>query len=178
MFFVLFPQESLFRDAGHPVHSSVLVVEMNCPLHNVKEFSTLDSNFTFETVLEKCVQTVHVLVDIFHMCLQKYSSSFLKNLYKNWKKRVTLQLPSDWCFVFWTNGSEKQDSIIFKPTYQKKKNVPYKAMSRDNDKKDAHISNEMQLQNPSSISIHKKKAFLSANTIPFYSPLAHNTTAS
>ena len=29
MFFVLFPQESLFRETGHSVHSSVLVVEMN-----------------------------------------------------------------------------------------------------------------------------------------------------
>ena len=45
MFFVLFPQESLFRDAGHFFYSSVLPVEMNCPLQTMKEFSTLDNIF-------------------------------------------------------------------------------------------------------------------------------------
>ena len=59
MFFVLFPQESLFRDAGHSVHSSVLLVEMNCPLQIIKELS---NSFASEAVLEKCIQTVHVLV--------------------------------------------------------------------------------------------------------------------
>ena len=29
MFFVLFPRESVFRDAGHSVHYSVSLVEMN-----------------------------------------------------------------------------------------------------------------------------------------------------
>ena len=62
MFFVLFPQESLFRDAGASVHSSVLVVEINCPLHSIKELSTLDNNLATESVLEKSTQTVHVLV--------------------------------------------------------------------------------------------------------------------
>ena len=62
MFFVLFPQESLFRDAGLSVHSSVLLVEMNCPLQNIKELFTLDNNFATEAVLERCLQTVHVLV--------------------------------------------------------------------------------------------------------------------
>ena len=62
MFSVLFPQESLFRDAGHSVHSSVLVAELNCPLRIIKEFSTLDNNFATESVLEKCMQTVHVSV--------------------------------------------------------------------------------------------------------------------
>ena len=62
MFLVLFPQEFLFRDAGHSVHSSVLLVEMNYPLQIIKELSTLDNNFTTEAVLEKCIQTVHVLV--------------------------------------------------------------------------------------------------------------------
>ena len=61
MFLVLFPQESLFRDAGHSVHSSVWLVEMNCPLQFIKELSTLDNNFATEAVLEKCLQTVHVL---------------------------------------------------------------------------------------------------------------------
>ena len=62
MFFVLFPQESFFRDAGHSVHSSVLLVEMNCPLQIIKELSTLDNNFATEAVLEKCIQAVYVLI--------------------------------------------------------------------------------------------------------------------
>ena len=62
MFFVLFPQEPLFRDAGLSVHSSVLLVEMNCPLRIKKGFSTLDNNFATEVVLEKCIQAGHVLV--------------------------------------------------------------------------------------------------------------------
>ena len=62
MFLVLFPQESLSRDAGHSAHSSVLVVEINCPLHIIKEFSTFSNSFATEAVLEKCIQTVHVLV--------------------------------------------------------------------------------------------------------------------
>ena len=62
MFFLLFPQESLFRDAGHSLLSSVLLVEMNCPLQIIKDFSTIDNNFANEAVLEKCIETVHVLV--------------------------------------------------------------------------------------------------------------------
>ena len=62
MFSVLLPQESPFRDAGHLVNSSVLVVELNCPLHIIKEMSTLDNNFAAEAVGEKCVQTVDVLI--------------------------------------------------------------------------------------------------------------------
>ena len=53
---------SLFRDAGQSVHSSVLLVEMNRPLQIIKELSTLDNIFAYQAVLEKCVQTVHVLV--------------------------------------------------------------------------------------------------------------------
>ena len=62
MFFVLFPQESLFRDAGHSVHSSVLVVEMNCRLHNINEISTFDNNCSTGSVFENCIRIVHVLV--------------------------------------------------------------------------------------------------------------------
>ena len=62
MFFVVFPQESLFRDAGHSVHSSVLLVEMNCPLQIIKELSTLDNNVASEAVLENSIHTVHVLL--------------------------------------------------------------------------------------------------------------------
>ena len=62
MFFVLFTQESLFCDAGHSLHSSLLLVETNCPLPIIKELCTLDNNFATEAVLEKCMQTVHLLV--------------------------------------------------------------------------------------------------------------------
>ena len=62
MLFVFFPQESRFRDAKHSLHSSVLLVEMNCPLQFIKKLSTLDNNFAIEAVLEKCIQTVLVLV--------------------------------------------------------------------------------------------------------------------
>ena len=62
MFFVLLPQESLFGDAGHSVHSSVLLVEMNCHLQFIKTLSAVDNNFATEAVFEKCIQTVHVLV--------------------------------------------------------------------------------------------------------------------
>ena len=62
MFFVLFPQETLFRDAEHSLHSTVLLVEMSCPLQSIKELSTLDNNFAIEAVLENCIKTVQVLV--------------------------------------------------------------------------------------------------------------------
>ena len=43
MSFELFPKESRFRDAGHSANSSVLVVEMNFPLHNIKSFPHLST---------------------------------------------------------------------------------------------------------------------------------------
>ena len=52
MVFVLFPQESLFQVEGHSDHSFVLIVELNGTLHNIKAFSTLDRNFSIESVLE------------------------------------------------------------------------------------------------------------------------------
>ena len=61
-FFVIFAQESFSRYTGHSVHSSVLVVETNCPLYIIKELSTLENNFATEAVLEKCLQPIHVLV--------------------------------------------------------------------------------------------------------------------
>ena len=62
MFVVFFPQESIFRDAGHYLHSSALLVEMNCPLEIIKELSTFDNSFATQAVLEGFKQTVHVLV--------------------------------------------------------------------------------------------------------------------
>ena len=44
-------------------------------------------------------------------------------------------------------------------------------------KKDAFISNELKLQNHPLTFIHKNKSFLSASSDPFFSPMAHNTTA-
>ena len=62
MFFVLFPQESFFRDAGYSVHSSVLLVEMNWHLQFIKDLFTFENKFVTEAVLENCIQTVHVLL--------------------------------------------------------------------------------------------------------------------
>ena len=62
MFFVLFPQESLFCNARHSVHSLVSVIKVNCSLHVIKHLSTLYINFFTESILEKCIQTVHVLM--------------------------------------------------------------------------------------------------------------------
>ena len=61
-FLVLFLQESLFRNAGHSVHSSVLLVGRNCPLQIIKELSILENNFATGAVLEMCIQTLHVSV--------------------------------------------------------------------------------------------------------------------
>ena len=62
MFFVIFPQESLFCNAQHSVHSLVSVIKVNCSLHVIKHLSTLCNNFSIESILEKCIQTVHMLM--------------------------------------------------------------------------------------------------------------------
>ena len=62
MFFVLFPQESLFCNARHSVHSLVSVIKVNCSLQVIKHLSTLCNNVSTESILEKCIQTVHVLI--------------------------------------------------------------------------------------------------------------------
>ena len=52
-------------------------------------------------------------------------------------------------------------------------------MSRDNDQKNAYISNETQLQNHSLTFIHKNKfTFLSATSVLSRSRMTYNTTAS
>ena len=84
--------------------------------------------------------------------------------------------------------------LLFVQTYQKRKEVPYiemsrendqkrkespcMKMSRDNDQKHAYISNEIQLQNRSLTFFHKNKSLLSATSILSCSPMAYNTTAS
>ena len=75
MVFELFHQEYLFRDAGHSVHSSVLLVEMNCFLQIIKELSTVENNFVTEAVLQKCIQTSQVLV------VETESIQFLQQLF-------------------------------------------------------------------------------------------------
>ena len=51
-------------------------------------------------------------------------------------------------------------------------------MSREIDQNQAYMSNEMQLQNHYLTFIHENKSLLSATSILFRSPIAHNTTAS
>ena len=62
MFSIHLPQEFLTCQAGHSVHVCFLMVKLNCPLHNIKEFSTLDILLATDLVLEKSIQTVHVLL--------------------------------------------------------------------------------------------------------------------
>ena len=59
MIFVLFPREG---DDEHSIHSSVLVVEMNCALHIIKDLSTLDNKLFTESVPEISIWIVHVSV--------------------------------------------------------------------------------------------------------------------
>ena len=61
---------------------------------------------------------------------------------------------------------------------QKRKEPLYMEKSRDNDQKNACISNEMQLQNHSFTFFHKNKSLFSAPIILSCSPMAYNTTAS
>ena len=62
MSFEVFPQVSLFRDDGDSVRSSVLLVEMKCPLQFIKELFNLEIHFATEALFEQCIQTVHMLV--------------------------------------------------------------------------------------------------------------------
>ena len=54
-FFLIFPQESLFREAGHSVESFAMVVELNYLVQNFKQLSTLDNN----SPLKRCLKTVY-----------------------------------------------------------------------------------------------------------------------
>ena len=55
-FFELSPHESPFRDAGRSVQSSILMVEINCSPHIIKELSIFTTFFATESVLEKCIR--------------------------------------------------------------------------------------------------------------------------
>ena len=55
MFIVAFPGKSLFLDAEPSVNSADLLVEIDCLLQNIKEFSSLDNVFVRESVLKICI---------------------------------------------------------------------------------------------------------------------------
>ena len=59
--FLYFFFKSLFCNARHSVNSFVSLIKVNCSLHVIKHLSTLWNNFSTESILEKCIQTVHVL---------------------------------------------------------------------------------------------------------------------
>ena len=119
----------------------------------------------------------------------------MKFLFWGWESLVKVQLPSDCCVVFWTNESEKQDTIVFlyKPTKKGKRFLRWKCHETKTEngkilliwkghvtmtKKDAYIGNDMQLQSHSSTFIHKNISLLSTTSIPSRSPMADNPNAS
>ena len=116
---------------------------------------------------------------------------FLKILHESWESLVTLQLQSDYSVVFPTVESEQQSTFNFCTNPTRKEKVSYMEMSRENDqktknqhlwknhmtmtKKDAYISNKLQLQNLSLTFIHKSKSLLSATSILSCLSMAYNT---
>ena len=61
----------------------VSLIEKNCPLHVIQELSRLDNKFATESILEKCMQTVHVVIvetDASNFC----SNSLLSLISKMW----------------------------------------------------------------------------------------------
>ena len=62
MFFDLLPQESLLCNARHSVYSLVSLIKVNCSLHVVKRLSTRCNNCCTESILEYCIQAIHVLI--------------------------------------------------------------------------------------------------------------------
>ena len=58
----LFPQESLLCNARHFVHSLVSLNKVNCSLDVIKHVSILCNNFSTESIIEQCIQTIHVLI--------------------------------------------------------------------------------------------------------------------
>ena len=59
---VVFPQESLFRDAGQSVRSSVSLIKKDCSLQIIKHLTTFDNNISTESIIEQRIETVHVLI--------------------------------------------------------------------------------------------------------------------
>ena len=75
---------------------------------------------------------------------------------------------------------QKRGCIYGNVTWQwpKKRNLLIWKCHVTRTKRDAYISNEMQLQNHSLTFIHKNKSVLSTTSILSRSPMAYNTTAS
>ena len=59
MLSIFFPHESLFRDAGHSIHSSISLIKIDCSLQIIKHLTALDNNISTESVLEQCIETFH-----------------------------------------------------------------------------------------------------------------------
>ena len=60
--FYTFPQESLFRDAGHSVHAYVSLIKIDCCFHIRKHLAILDSNISTESILQQCMETTLMLI--------------------------------------------------------------------------------------------------------------------
>ena len=56
---VLFPQDFLICDARY---SPVSLIKIYCSLHIIKHLTRFDNNVSIESLLEKCIETVRVLV--------------------------------------------------------------------------------------------------------------------
>ena len=59
---LLFPQESLYGDAGHCVQSYDSLTRTNSPLRIIKSMTALDKIVSTELINEECIETVHVLM--------------------------------------------------------------------------------------------------------------------
>ena len=117
--------------------------------------------------------------NVFFTCVcRNKKDCFLNTLFGSRESLVTLELPSDFWVVFWTNESEEQVLLLCVQTYQKTIDVPFMDQIRDNEQirkefpfiessremteKDEYKSNEMQLQNQSStFNFHSEKEITS-----------------
>ena len=62
MLSVRFPQSSLSHDAGHSVDSSVPLIKIDCSLQINKHLTYLDYKISTESILEQCIETVHLMI--------------------------------------------------------------------------------------------------------------------
>ena len=62
MLSIFFPQEFRFRDAGNSMHSFVSLIKIDCSLHRIEHLTALDNNNSTESILEQCIETVHLLI--------------------------------------------------------------------------------------------------------------------
>ena len=62
MFSIRFPQDYLFRTAGHSVDSSVTLNKIDCSLHINKHLTYLDYKISNESIVEQCIETVHLMI--------------------------------------------------------------------------------------------------------------------